>query len=254
VLLHPDVDLEHLPNQLIRHRSCRHVIGHLGAPVQHDDAVGKANREIEIVQDRDDGGAIARAPLRGFHQLDLVPQIEARGWLVQQQQAGSVHGLAARELHQHAGKMRALLLAARQGRKLAMAETGQSGLLQRGLDQRLGGGAAEVARAHMNDFVDRKREADTDVLRQHRAMQGELAWRIGVKIALLQPDLTAAGAKVAGEKPQQGRLAGAVRADDGNHLAAFDPQVDAVDQRGGADRHRYRARFEQRRHSATNPR
>ena len=61
----------------------------------------------------------ARAPPCGFHQVDLVPQVEARGRLVQQQQAGAVQRLAAGELHQHAGKMRALLLAAGQRRQLA---------------------------------------------------------------------------------------------------------------------------------------
>jgi hypothetical protein len=45
--------------------------------VQHDDPVGKAHRQIEIVQDRDHGGAISRATPRGFHQVDLMPQVEA---------------------------------------------------------------------------------------------------------------------------------------------------------------------------------
>ena len=53
------------------------------------------------------------AAARGFDEVDLVTQIEARGRLVQQQEPRTVFGLAAGELHQHAGEMGALLLAAR---------------------------------------------------------------------------------------------------------------------------------------------
>ncbi len=43
------------------------------------------------------------------------------------------------------------------------------------------------------------------------------------------PHLAAAGHEHAGEHLQRGRLAGAVRAEVAEHLAALDPQVDAVD-------------------------
>ena len=57
-----------------------------------------------------------------FEHVELMLQVEARGRLVEQQQARPVRGLAAGELHQHAGEMRALLLAARQRRDDAVAE------------------------------------------------------------------------------------------------------------------------------------
>jgi hypothetical protein len=95
------------------------------AAVQEHDAVGEAHGEVEVVQDRDHGGAVLRAAARALHEIDLVPQVETGGRLVQQQQARTVQRLAAGELHQHAGEMRALLLAAGQRRQYT-ASTGAS--------------------------------------------------------------------------------------------------------------------------------
>ncbi len=92
------------------------------------------------------------------------------------------------------------------------------------------------------------------MLRQHGAMQGQLMRRVAVQVALLQPHRAAAGAQVAGDQPQQRRLAGAVRPDDRDRLAGLDAQIDLVDQRGAADHDRNRADLEQGGHSATSPR
>ncbi len=108
-------------------------------------------------------------------------------------------GLAACELNQDPGEMRALLLAAGKRRQLPLAKAVQSNLVQRRIDKSLGRRAAAIAGAHVNDLLDRKREGDIDMLRQHRAMQGELARRIGVKLSQLEPDLAAGGAEVAGQ-------------------------------------------------------
>ena len=67
-----------------------------------------------------------------------------------------------------------------------------------------------------------------------------------MNLALLEPDLAARRPQVAGQHPQQCRFAGAVGADDRDHLAGVDAQIDGVDQRGAADDHRKRPRFEQR--------
>ena len=98
--------------------------------VQQHDPVGEAHRKIEVVQHRDHGGAVARALLGGLHQIDLVAHVEARGRFIQQQQARAVHRLAAGELHQHAGEMRALLFAAGQRRQLPVAEVLEADLMQ----------------------------------------------------------------------------------------------------------------------------
>ena len=70
-------------------------------------------------------------------------------------------------------------------------------------------------------------------------------------------------AKVTGQHPQQRRFAGAVGADDRDHFASRDTQVDRVDQRRAADRHRDAENlasrtdglgFEKERRSETSPR
>src|SRR6266704_427205 len=163
-------------------------------------------------------------------------------------------GLAACELNQDPGEMRTLLLAAGKRRQLPLAEAAQSNLLQRRIDKSLGRRATAIAGAHVDDLLDRKREGDIDVLRQHCAMQGELARRIGVKFSQLEPDLAAGGAEVAGQQPQQRRFAGAVRSDNGDRLAAVDTQVDRIDQRCAVDRHRDRSCLDHGRHSPASPR
>ena len=174
-----DVDLKDPPDRIRRDGVAAVAVDGELAPVQQHDPVGEPHGEVEVVQDRDHGGAASRAQPCGFDQVDLVPQVEAGGRLVQQQQARAVQRLAAGELHQHAGKMRALLLAARQRRQLPVAEIFQSDFVQRRLDQRLRRGAAAFAGTHLHDLLDREREGDVDMLRQHRAMQRELARRIG---------------------------------------------------------------------------
>jgi hypothetical protein len=97
----------------------------------------------------------------------------------------------------------------------------EANLVQRGVDERHGIAQAAVARAHQHDLLDREGEGDVDVLGQHRAARGKLARRITAYVALLQVHLALARAEIAGEQPQQRRLAGAVRADDRDHLAGF---------------------------------
>ena len=83
--------------------------------------------------------------------------------------------------------------AARRPRASAIAGAGkrQSDLAERRIDQPLRGGAPAVAGAHTDDFLDREREGDVDMLRQHRAVMGEHTRRIEVDVALLQFDLPA---------------------------------------------------------------
>ena len=85
--------------------------------------------------------------------------------------------------------MCALLLASRERRQLPVAEMRQSDLAERGIDQPPRAGAAGVACAHMDDLLNREREGDGDMLRQHRAVMGEFARRIAADFALLQFDM-----------------------------------------------------------------
>lgn len=70
--LHPDLDLEYLSDQVVGNGSFRDVVGDQGAPMQHDDPVGKAHGQIEILQDGDNGGAIRKPPAsRGTARLSF---------------------------------------------------------------------------------------------------------------------------------------------------------------------------------------
>ncbi|KAG5733129.1 hypothetical protein E4T56_gene4260, partial [Termitomyces sp. T112] len=119
----------------------------------------------------------------------LAGHVERIGRLVQQQQARSVFGLAAGELHQDAGEMGALLFAAGQRRHVSLAEMRQSHFVQCSVDQRVRFARVAIARAQQHDLRDREGEADIDVLGQDRAPGGELARRIAADIALFQQDL-----------------------------------------------------------------
>jgi hypothetical protein len=116
-----------------------------------------------------------------------MPQIEARCRFVEQQQPRPMQRLAAGELDQHAGEMRTLLLAPGQRRQLPGTEMRQPDLVQRRPDQATRRRARALAGAHADDFLDREREGDVDVLRQHRAVLRQLARTVAVQVALFEP-------------------------------------------------------------------
>ena len=97
-------DTEHAAQNIICHRLGRLSRCRDCAAVEHDDAVGRQGREIEVVQDRDHGDAPTRTAADRFDEVELVFQVEARGRLVEKKQAGTVRGFAARELQEHAGR------------------------------------------------------------------------------------------------------------------------------------------------------
>src|SRR5436190_7957851 len=145
------------------------------------------------MQDSDHGGAALGAAPRALHQIDLVPQVEARCRLIEQQQPRTMHGLAAGQLYQYAGEMRALLLAAGQRRQLPATKTLQPDFVQRGLDQPARRCAAALTGSHLDDLLDREREADMNMLREHRAIQRQFARRILADVALPERDAAVGG-------------------------------------------------------------
>src|SRR5262249_15385619 len=100
---------------------------------------------------------------RRFQEIELMAQIEARGRLVQHEQAGAMDGLAASELHQHASKMRTLLLAARERGDDALAKRREIDLRKRAGDERVA--ATAVARAHAHPVGDREWKGHGRMLR-----------------------------------------------------------------------------------------
>ena len=174
------------------------------------------------MQDRHHRDAALRAAAHRFQQVELMLQVEARGRLVEQQQAGAVRGLAAGKLHQHAREMRALLLAAGQRRDDAVMEGGEVDIRERGLGEIVDRAAVAVGGAHAHHFADGERKRHVRRLRQHRAMQRELARRIGDERAAFQFDEARVRLQLSGQRAQQRRFAGAVRADQRDGLARRD--------------------------------
>jgi hypothetical protein len=107
---------------------------------------------------------------------------------------------------------------------------GKADLVERCIDERAGVARAAVACAHQHDLFDGEGEGDVDVLGQHRASRGELTRREAVDVTLLEAYLALARTEIAGQEPQQRRLAGAVRADDGDHLAGRNREPNAIQQ------------------------
>jgi hypothetical protein len=100
-------DAEHPIEHRIRDGVARRSVGGDAAVVEHHDMLGIERREIEVVQHRDHGHAAAGTAAERCEHVDLMAQVEARGRLVEQEQARAMRLLPARELHQDAMVRRA---------------------------------------------------------------------------------------------------------------------------------------------------
>ncbi len=98
--------------------------------------------------------------------------------------------------------------------------------------------AAPLAGAHLYDLVDRERERDLHMLRQHGAAQRKVARLEGRDGLVGKPDRAAIRLQFAGEDVQQCRFAGAVGTDNGNDLAVRHAQTHAIEDRVAAARQR----------------
>ena len=160
--------------------------------------------------------------------LELVQDVEVRGWLIQQQDAGL--------LRERAGEEDALALAAgecfeRPGCELAGLgqlhriagdpvvrptldlEAPQPGVAAHE-DQLEGGEALRIGR----DLGDQGQQL------------GDLARRERLEIDALQRDRALLVVEHVGDRPQEGRFAGPVGTDQAHELTAFGAQVDAIEQ------------------------
>jgi hypothetical protein len=84
-LVHLDLDVEHLAQQLRRHQLRRRAIGGQPALPQRDDPVGVAGAHVDVVHDEDDGAAqLVGHAAQHPHHLDGVPHVEVVQRLVEQ--------------------------------------------------------------------------------------------------------------------------------------------------------------------------
>jgi hypothetical protein len=128
VIEHLDLVLVDVAQQLPGEHLPRRALGADPARGKHAGAIRVRRGQPQIVQDHDDGRAVGcTLPYRPQHQL-LMPQVERRRRLVEQQ-----HRCA---LSQHPGQRRPRLLAAGQRRELPGREPGRLGQ-PHGLDDRV---------------------------------------------------------------------------------------------------------------------
>ena len=187
-------------------------------PVAHQgQPVAVAGGEVQVVQHHDDGVTRAGQAPQEFEHIELVAEVERGDGLVEQERG--------RTLRQELGDEHELALPAGEGVHVALREVAGARARERGLD---GGGVAGVCAlpasavrvpAHRHDLAHRQGQVQGRLLGQEgdpaRALAGAQA-RHGPVGRL---DGAGQGGQPAEEGTQQGGLAGAVGADEAQHLA-----------------------------------
>lgn len=199
------------PEQFPIGRRRQHPLGRALAAdmaVQAHHAVRGAHYHVQLMADHQH-----RAAHFAPHALDLAIEvggaavIEALGGLVEQQQVGL--------LQQGSSEQDALELPAGEIRHLLSAQSGDAGAFQ-GLTQRL----SRMATRQVQKAGDRHRQGGIDGQPLGHVADGE---------ARLAHEPAAGRPHGADDGAQQGRLAGAVGADQGDDLTAVEAQVDALE-------------------------
>ena len=195
------------------------------AAVHHHDAVGQLQRLFLVVGDEHGGVAgLAVQLAQPAAQVLAHLGVERAERLVEQQHA--------RLDRQGAGQGHALALAAGQLVGEALVEAAELHQLQQlqAAAADLGGSRAFLARAHAqaeSDVVQHRHVLEQGVVLEHEADAALLHAELG-GVGVAEQDLAAVERLQAGDRAQQGGLARAGRAEQGEQLARGDVQVEAV--------------------------
>ena len=198
----------------------------LPAPVavQEQQAVAVAGGPVGVVQGQRHAAAGVGLAARPGQQPGLMRRVEMGQRLVEQRDA--------RRLHRQLRQPRALALAAGQGGERAAGEVGQfpAGEVRRQIGQRSPERKMperdEVGHAAEKSALVALRQ-QADVLRAGQRRQG------GNRLAV-ERDAAVHRDGEPRQHRQQRRLAGAVGAEDAQHLAGFKREIERIDQRAGA--------------------
>jgi hypothetical protein len=204
------------------------VRDHAAARLDHHRAGGQADDLLDAVLD-DHGGGAGGGQHRGEHLPDQrhPGRVEVGGDLVEQQQPG-----AQRD---DAGQRQPLLLAAGQGAGGGVASVGEADGRQRLVDPPpdLAGRDAAVLQSERDVVAGpAHHQRRLGVLQDQPSARPGLAGRQAVEEhrALLRTRV--GGVEQAGQRCQQGALAGAGRPEEQHPLAGLDPQVDPAQRPG----------------------
>ena len=202
------------------------------ALLEHDDAREEMRREPDVVEHRDDRRAVAGVQVgEEVHDLDLVAQVEVDGGLVEDEDRRLL-GHGHREQHQ-------LPLAERELAGVAAEQVPDTDAIDRAGDRRSIGRAEAADRmlvrqaAEGHDLLDGRRERQGRQLWHDREAPGDRPPVERGKRCTRELDRPGGWVDEAGDRAKERRLAGAVRADEGDPLPRRDVQVDVAD-RGAA--------------------
>ncbi len=238
-----EVDRSAVGNQL--DRPPHHQVGELLATrrrrqhlagdraVAHDcDAVGERQHLVELVGDEHQAAARAGDAAQGSKQLLDLAGCQHRCRLVEHEQP--------RHSVEHLEDLDALALADRQlphvRRRIDVHLVGRAELREAGGDgiearpaQRVAASVAAGVAPEGHVLGDRQRRHEHEVLVDHAHAGGDgVGWRPQPQRFTVEQHLTGVGLLQAEQDLHQRRLAGAVLAQQGMHLAAPDVEVDAV--------------------------
>ena len=218
------VDAEHAPDRRRIESARRRPVGDDPTAVHDHDAREEVGREGKVMEHGEDRRSVALVEVdEQLHDLDLMTDVEVRGRLVEDEDRG---GLGERDGHEDQ-----LSLAQRQPPGVTVGEATDADPFHGGLDGVVVHRARTVERRIVgqtpqgDDLADRHREWHLGELGDDRDRPGDrLAVTAEDRLAL-QCDAAIARFEDAREEPQQGRLAGAVRPDEGDPLARLERQA-----------------------------
>ena len=211
-----------------RRRLAIQALGRAGleqpAHVHDADAVGEREGFLLVVRDQDRGGAEAALHVAdGVAQFDADHRVERAERLVEHQ-----HGRLVGERARHGD---ALLLAAGELRRLALAEPLEGDQLQQLLAPLASLGGAHAAHAQRElDVVGHGHVAEQRVVLEHEADAALPGRHVG-DVPAAEQDAAMVDRAQAGERPQQRALAAAAGAEQHEELARRDVQRDVIDDR-----------------------
>ncbi len=217
-LLHHYADPEHALNLIGLHELRGCGVGHQLALAHDQHAVGVAAHHVEVVHDGKHGGALAGELPGVVHHHLLLRQVKRRSGFIQQQQSVC---LLTPYLGQHARKLHALPLAARQGCEAPVGKGPQCQRSQCGIDGATGDGQrlAPVGQPPQgHHLAHREVEIQVRLLRhdRHAARQGRTVPRCQVGAQHVHH---ASGWPLAGQGFEHRGLSRAVGANQGHKFA-----------------------------------
>ncbi len=204
------------------HELRRRGVGENLATMEDDYAVGVGHLVAQMRRPEDGDGTLGAQAQHQLEEVAAASRIEADGRFVHEEDARLVQE-RARELDPAA-------VAAAQLRGLVVRALGEPEPRQLARDARLGDRARDAVQAGMEQEIAGHRQFEIERrLLKDDAEQAQGRHRIAAHVVAHDLDAAGIGDEQPGKELEEGGLAGAVRAEQGDELAGRRPEADAVD-------------------------